>query len=655
MTTKPKAKKYRIKRSAAASFGARPAAPSEQAQGRAAEGAANSAHPAGTAQTDQAALAARIRAVQAQQQAGPQGAERDNAAQTGAPARPPAAGGAARSAERAAAQPDPAELRARQERARAAAQAQQAQAQARSTGDAKGPLQLGAPAQTGAARPGPSRPDAMQGAVSSARETAAETDIDAIKREGLTGRQLRMARRVAQKHGLPATSDFDAVRLLRQRGIDPFQRSNMLELVVPQKDGDGVPARTDQDKAQPQLPQTVPAKKTTLPATELSPAERRNREISEIQRDIMLRRRRKTVLLLARLAFFVGLPTLLAGWYFYHAATPMYATKSEFLILQADNTGGSGLGGLLSGTQFATNQDSIAVQSYLQSKDAMLRLDQDVGFKSHFTQDWIDPIQRLEENPSNEEAYGTYQKHVKIGYDPTEGVIRMEVIAADPQTATEFSEKLISYAESRVNDLSQQKRGDQMRDALDSFENAKIERRKAQEALVALQQQGALLDPEGVIGALRGQINNVEVQLQEKELELAALNDNARPNQAKVAGVEGDIRRLNALLDRLNTRMTAAAEGEDSLAQLTVRIQMAQADLATRDMLLQSALQQVEQTRMEANRQVRYLTTSVVPVPSEEPSYPRKFENTILAFLIFSGIYLMISLTASILREQVTS
>ena len=58
---------------------------------------------------------------------------------------------------------------------------------------------------------------------------------------------------------------------------------------------------------------------------------------------------------------------------------------------------------------------------------------------------------------------------------------------------------------------------------------------------------------------------------------------------------------------------------------------------------------------MEANRQVRYLTVSVNPVPSEEPSYPRSFENTILAFLLFAGIYLMISLTASILREQVSS
>lgn len=52
----------------------------------------------------------------------------------------------------------------------------------------------------------------MSGSVDSAATVSSETDIDAIRQEGLTGRQLRMARRVAQKNGLAVTSDFDAVR-----------------------------------------------------------------------------------------------------------------------------------------------------------------------------------------------------------------------------------------------------------------------------------------------------------------------------------------------------------------------------------------------------------------------------------------------------------
>lgn len=496
-------------------------------------------------------------------------------------------------------------------------------------------------------------PTARSGQVSSARETSADADIDAIRREGLTGRQLRMARRVAQKHNLPATSDFDAVRLLRKKGIDPFQRSNMLELVVPQ-DAAKKKAVEKTDESKVQLPQTSQPAKQTLPSTDVSPAERRALEITEIQRDIARRRRRKLALLLTRLLFFVGIPTIIVGYYFYFVATPMYSTKSQFLIIKNESGGSSGFGGLLSGTQFATSQDSIATQAYLESKDAMLRLDREAGFRDHFTQDWIDPIQRLNPNPTNEETYGTYSKRVRIGYDPTEGVIRMEVTAADPEVAATFSRNLISYAEERVNALSEEKREDQMREARSAFEEAAQARREAQHALVNLQQRGSVLDPESVIASLRGRIDSVEVQLQEKELQLAALQDNARPNRAKVAGAKADIARLRSVRAQLNAQMLDASKGENSLAQLTIGIQMAQADLATRDMMLQSALQQVETTRLEANKQVRYLTTSVTPVASQDPSYPRKFENTLLAFLIFSGIYLMLSLTASILREQVT-
>ncbi|SDH45839.1 capsule biosynthesis protein [Alloyangia pacifica] len=508
----------------------------------------------------------------------------------------------------------------------------------------------------------PTSPPAAEAAAS---PKAGSTDLDAIRAEGLTGRQLRLARRVAQKHGFEPASDYDAVRMLRAQGIDPFQRSSMLELVVPETasgaggSGDGggkgpeagLPVPHSEGKG---LPQPV-APRTQLPSTQtVSPAERRAAEITRIQQELAKRRRKKQMMLLTRLAFFVMLPTILAGYYFYVVATPMYATKSEFLILKAENSASS-MGSLFSGTQFATNQDAIAVQSYLMSKDAMLRLDRDEGFKAHYQQDWIDPLQRLDVGASNEEAYGIYKRNIEIGYDPTEGVVKMEVQAADPETAARFSRALIGYAETRVDNLSLRKRSNAVTDAEVGLEEAEVERQNAQEKLVRLQQQGSVIDPEGRIASLRTQVSNVEVQLQEKRLTLQALLDNARPNSSRVEGARGDVRRLEALLEDLNAEMTSATTGEDSLAEKAVQIQLAQADLATRDLMLQTALERLEQARRDAESQARYLTTSVEPVASQDASYPRSFENTILAFLILSGIYLMISLTASILREQVSS
>jgi capsular polysaccharide transport system permease protein len=94
--------------------------------------------------------------------------------------------------------------------------------------------------------------------------------------------------------------------------------------------------------------------------------------------------------------------------------------------------------------------------------------------------------------------------------------------------------------------------------------------------------------------------------------------------------------------------------GSASLARISGELMIAEQDLQTRTLLLQQALQQMETARIEANRQVRYLSLGVSPIAPDEAAYPRALENTFLALLIFGGIYLMLSLTASVLREQVS-
>ena len=67
----------------------------------------------------------------------------------------------------------------------------------------------------------------------------------------------------------------------------------------------------------------------------------------------------------------------------------------------------------------------------------------------------------------------------------------------------------------------------------------------------------------------------------------------------------------------------------------------------------QNAQTSLETARAAADRQVRFLAQAIPHVAPDDPTYPRTFENTVLALLIFGGIYLMMSPTASILREQV--
>lgn len=491
-----------------------------------------------------------------------------------------------------------------------------------------------------------------------------EAELEAIRREGLTGRQLRMARRMATRMNLPATSDFDAVRLLRRAGINPLHGAAAAELGLDEEDLEAPATPTPAGaKATPATATAAPKvlarviKPISVPSTEARAEENHVRDLLRIQQDIARRRRRKLALLGLRSAFFVLLPTLIAAIYYYTIATPLYSTKSEFVIQHAASpmASSSGLGGLLQGSPMATSQDSIAVQGYLNSRDAMLRLDKDHGFRAAYSGERVDPIQSLPDNATLEEAYKIYRRNILIAYDPTEGVIKMEVIAPDPEQATEFSRALIGYAEEQVDQLTQRVREDQMKGAMESYRNAEEELMAANRRVVELQERTKVLSSEVEVSLITAQIGQLEGQLTAEKLSLAQMESNPNPNKARMLPIKRRVVALESEIGMLRSKLTEDDGSGQSLAEVQSQLMVAQADVQTRQLLLGQSLTALDAARIEANRQVRYLSVSVSPVVPDAPAYPRAFENTLVAFLIFAGIYLMVSMTAAILREQVSA
>lgn len=496
-------------------------------------------------------------------------------------------------------------------------------------------------------------------------EAPAETpdlaaQIEAVKAEELTGRKLRLARRIAAMHGIDVASDEEAVVVLRAQGIDPFHRSALNQLIA--QNNENVPAAQGNQVAlrgngQPPgvlgqiTPVKVPAK--DLPSREALTEEKRAAEIMRIQRDIARRRRKKQFWLTVRLFLLVGIPTAIAGWYYFAVATPLYQTDSQFLIQQADSAAVATGTSMLSGLQL--NPDSVAVQSYLLSKNAMLRLDEEVGFKAAYQDPAVDPLLRLPADANDDDAYKIYKKMVTVSYDPTQGVLGLKVIAPDPELAEEWAVALIRYAEGMVDDMTVRVRTGQVADAEKSYAEAEASVREAQDVVQGLQEQMGVLDPTSESGLVMNRIGQLESELVKKQLELAQLQANPRPNASRVEGVQGDIGRLEELIAETRAQLTEASGERGSLAQISGKLRIAEADLETRQGLLVSAAQLLEMARTEASKQVRYLSLSVAPVPPENATYPKALSNTIVAFLVFMGIYLMMSLTASILREQVSA
>ncbi|MXU64655.1 capsule biosynthesis protein [Oceanomicrobium pacificus] len=460
---------------------------------------------------------------------------------------------------------------------------------------------------------------------------------------GLKPRDFRRALRIARQNGLDPENGREAYRMLLDRGIDvSAKRRNLLEH-TPDVVQDGTA-----ETGQVMLPQD---KVDALLQTDAQ----REAEIARIQRDLVKRRRSRLRRMLLRLTLFVFLPTAVVGYYYFNIATDIYETKTEFVIHQSGSPNQvAGFSSLLSGTGFANSKDSMQVQGYLTSREAMLRLDGEHAFIDHYKQESIDPIQRLPADASMEDAFKTYEDAVTVGFDPSEGIVKMSVKAASPEKSQEFAEALITYAEEKVDQSSQRVRDDQMKGALESVDRAEQNMRDAQARVLSLQEELGVVSSEAELTARMSVINSLELELEQEYLTLAEIQANARPNAARVAFSEGEIARLENRINTLRGQLTETGEGSQSLARVTAELRIAEAELATRQLLLQEAVAQLETSRVEANRQVLYLSMGVAPIAPDVASHPKRLENTLLAFLIFFAIYILVSLTVSVLREQVS-
>lgn len=173
----------------------------------------------------------------------------------------------------------------------------------------------------------------------------------------------------------------------------------------------------------------------------------------------------------------------------------------------------------------------------------MIRLDDELGFRAHFQQDFIDDLQRLPDDASLEDAYDLYEDNVKVGYDLSEGVIHLDVIAASPEASLAFSRALIRFAEERVDELSRRLREDQMKGAKGAYDAAERQMYAAQSEVLRLQQLRGVFSAEAEVAAQMSIINSLELQIEDKLLDLAEILDNANPNE-----IRRDI--LNREIDR---------------------------------------------------------------------------------------------------------
>lgn len=395
------------------------------------------------------------------------------------------------------------------------------------------------------------------------------------------------------------------------------------------------------------LPALRPELKADTPAL-------RAERVEAIRRDLVRRRRRKGGGMLVKLWLFVLLPTVLVAYFMWFKASELYKSDSQFMVQSADG-GGASSGGLLGaflgggGGTFDPN----AVQTYVLSRDVLGLLDAEHGWIAHFQQPGLDFFHRVEPDASFEDAYDHYTSMITVSFDPTEGIMEMSVVAADPQSAHRFSKAVIGYAETMVNRLSSRIQTDAVAEAERNLVETEERLRLAQESVAELQKAMDTFTVEGEVAAEMQIIGGMEVELEALRGRITNLRRVTSDTDPRVQRISNQIETLEAQIASRRSNMTGESSSDrTSLADINLALTKARFEVEAASAIFAAAVERREVAHANARRQHRYLNTVTEPSMPDEANYPRKLETTALAFCAFLGFYIIGSLTISLIREQ---
>src|SRR5262249_32491872 len=155
----------------------------------------------------------------------------------------------------------------------------------------------------------------------------------------------------------------------------------------------------------------------------------------------------------------VGVPTLIAGVYYFAIASDLYLSEAKFIVRSPKQVQASGLGALLQSSGFLgrATEDTNAVQDFIMSRDAVRKLEEKKALRAVFSRPEGDFVTRfpgiLFWRKDFEALFWRYDYFVTVETDTSTGVTALRVKAYRPEDAYTLANALLGYSEQLINEL----------------------------------------------------------------------------------------------------------------------------------------------------------------------------------------------------------
>lgn len=362
--------------------------------------------------------------------------------------------------------------------------------------------------------------------------------------------------------------------------------------------------------------------------------------------------RRRRPKLLSPFMLVVVLPTLLSAIYFLFLASPQYVSEAQFVVRGQGTSSPGMLSSLLQTAGGSTaSEDTYAVQDYMMSRDATVRLVQTVNLKTMFARRDADPIARFPNSftgHSFEHFYRYYRRHVMADLDTTTGISTLTVRTFRPADSRLVAIDLMVAGEQLINRMNERQRQNTISSSAREVADAEAQLRQIGDRIASYRNRQALLDPMKQSVPMLKDINDLQTVLTTTRVQIAQLTASAPDSpllpvyERRVAALEAQIARSSTGVTGSDTSLVPKITAYD---ELTIQQELDEKQLA-------GATTALEAAKTQADRQLLYLDEIVQPDLPDYADYPKGVASTLVIFASLAGLYLMARLLISGAREH---
>lgn len=377
----------------------------------------------------------------------------------------------------------------------------------------------------------------------------------------------------------------------------------------------------------------------------------------------------------AAFSFFllVVLPTLLVSFYYLFIAADQYMVETRFAVRNATSAGTSSvLEGLGLGLSGASASDTYIIREYTHSREILKRIDARIDLRARYTKPAQDFYASLPVDASFEDFLEYWRTMVTVDLDRTSHILTIRSYAFSAEDARDIAAAILQESERMINDLTEQARKDAVAYAENEVRKAEERLRKIRTEFLKFRSNTQQIDPAkqaqvqvALIGKLEEQLAQMRAKLSEALNYLSEdaptvvfLKNRIRALRQQIAderrklGVKGTLPRTAAGSKRTQSASVAKMPSGVPLSTVLSEYEAMLVEREFAQKFYLSALSGLEQARLLANRQQRYLATFVRPYLPDEAQYPKALRNTIFVFLSLTLLWSLTFLMIQSVRDR---